>query len=643
MRSVRSLFICVTIYTIGSCVIGGVVDAAQKPTTELALSFHPVYGPVDYETPEKSEYDDCQVKVERSAKNSGWIVVGPNGQVLRRFMDTNGDNVVDRWQYYKHGLEVYRDIDSNFNNKPDQARWLNTAGTRWGLDKNEDRRIDEWKILSAEEASREAVGALVDRDEKTLQALLIDDEDIRTLGIAKDVAQKLRGSVASPGEKLRKVLSGSKVITASTQWMRFDSSGPGLIHASEGKAKQDITVYENAMAIVETDGETGLLELGELVRVGDVWKLTQIPRPLEGNSIQVTVGGILMQPTLPPDSPSSTTVGSGGISEETQKLLKELQKLDTSSPTPSSGTAALARYNSKRADILAKLIKVSKSDEERTQWTKQMVDGIAAAVQSGSFDSGLKRLQEIESSVGKTDPKAPMLPYVTYRRLLAEYTVDLQNASSDKRQKVQEWWLKELEQFATRYPDAEDTPEALLQLAIAEEFAGDFDGARKWYSRLVKEHGGSDAAARAQGAIRRLDLEGKQFAFSATALKGGTLSAASYRGKVLLVLFWSTWCKPCTEDLPQIRALYRQYHGRGFEVIGVNLDSDVSAVEPFLKQHRVDWPQVHQPGGLESEPAQSFGIISLPTMFLVDKKGKVISRGVSVSDLKNLVPELLKK
>ena len=54
------------------------------------------------------------------------------GKILREFVDTNGDNVVDRWSYFKDGVEVYRDIDENFNGKADQHRWLNTAGIALG-------------------------------------------------------------------------------------------------------------------------------------------------------------------------------------------------------------------------------------------------------------------------------------------------------------------------------------------------------------------------------------------------------------------------------------------------------------------------------------------------------------------------------
>ena len=79
---------------------------------------------------------------------------GPRGVILRKFVDTNDDNIVDQWSYYKDGLEVYRDIDSNFNGKADQYRWFHTGGSRWGIDTKEDGTIDYWKSISAEEVTR---------------------------------------------------------------------------------------------------------------------------------------------------------------------------------------------------------------------------------------------------------------------------------------------------------------------------------------------------------------------------------------------------------------------------------------------------------------------------------------------------------
>lgn len=619
------------------------LHAADAPSIELALSFKPAQKDVDYEIPQRSEYDDCTIKVERSKAASGWVVYGPQGQVLRRFIDTNRNNVVDQWRYYQHGLEVYRDTDTNHNNKVDQSRWYNTGGTRHGIDSDEDGVIDTWKRISPEEASRVAVHALVAGDEQALQSVLIDAKDVRALGISAELSKQLLDSVNDADKKMRKLLAGSKGINDKTTWMRFDGSMPGTIPAESGKAKSDVTVYENAMAIVETAGEPVLVQIGELVLVGDAWKLTQIPSVLDGSSVQVTAGGILMQPTLEAVAGAAPTVA--GLSPESQKLVQQLQELDRNSPAPTAGNEqALATYNKNRAELLGKLIETSRSDEEREQWTRQMADSIAAAVQTGTDPKGLERLQSIEQAVEKRNADSDVLPYVTYRRLLAEYSDKIRSATNENAGEIQEWWLKQLEAFADKYPKAEDTPEVLFQLGSSQEFAGNVEVARKWYNRLVSQHGSQTGGLRAAGALRRIDMKGKPFTFSGAGLKGGTITDRDFRGKVLLVLFWSTWCVPCGEDLPVIQAVYKEYHSRGFEVLGINLDATAAPVGPYLAQNNVTWPQSHEEGGLDaSKPALTFGIISLPTMFLVDADGKVVNNAVTADELKTLVPELLKK
>jgi hypothetical protein len=92
-----------------------------------------------------------------------------------------------------------------------------------------------------------------------------------------------------------------------------------------------------------------------------------------------------------------------------------------------------------------------------------------------------------------------------------------------------------------------------------------------------------------------------------------------------------------------IQALYKEHNSKGFEILGVNLDTTPEPVGPYLAEKNISWPQAYEPGGLESAPAVNFGIISLPTMFLVDAKGAVVNNAVSIDDLKTLVPELLKK
>jgi thiol-disulfide isomerase/thioredoxin len=264
-------------------------------------------------------------------------------------------------------------------------------------------------------------------------------------------------------------------------------------------------------------------------------------------------------------------------------------------------------------------------------------------VQTGTYADGLKRLEGIAADIKRKSPESPLLAYVAYRQMLADYSTRLQSAEPEKRQEVQKWWLAALEEYIKEYPEGEDTPDAMLQLAITEEFSGRQKEALEWYQKLAKDEATEGAAARAAGAIRRLDLKGKTLNFAGPGLEGGTVDVAKYRGQAVLVLFWATWCQPCTEDLPQLRALYHQYHDQGFEIVGVNLDTTKDPIPAYLTQNRVTWPQMYAPGGLESPPATNFGIISLPTMFLVDAEGKVVNRSITVEDLKTALPDLLPK
>ena len=82
-----------------------------------------------------------------------------------------------------------------------------------------------------------------------------------------------------------------------------------------------------------------------------------------------------------------------------------------------------------------------------------------------------------------------------------------------------------------------------------------------------------------------------------------------------------------------LRDLLEKHGGTDFAVIGVNLDSNSQAVSSFLSEHKLPWPQVYEDGGLDSRPALEMGILTLPTMILVDREGKVINRNVSASEL----------
>ena len=629
-----------------STVMGNSAWAADPPKVADTMAFVPRQKDVEIETPKPADFAKCKVEVERRGKVNGWVVLGPAGQVLRKFLDTDGVGGIDQWRYFNHGIEVYRDIDTNNNNKVDQCRWLNLGGSRWGVDSNEDGRIDQWKVLSAAEASKEAVRALITGDEAAFQAIMINEDDLKSLGVNAQIAAKLIEAAADPGKKAKAVMAKTKTLSAQSRWTRFDAQMPSLIPVDEEKANADLQVYESAMAIVETHSKFNAVQIGEMIRVGEVWKMTQVPTPIEGE-VMTTSGGILMEPVI---ASTSASPGPAGPSPKVEKILKELQEIETSLMKPGQAPAQVKTLMTKRAGLLKDAIELAESDEEKALLTKQTIDGYALASQMGTFPEGVDALKEIETDIAKRTPKSPLLPYASYRLMQAEYYVNLQAAEDDKEKQadIQKAWLEGLESFVTKYPTSDDADDAMVMLGTHEELQGRGKEAAEWYQKLLKEKPKSAMSPRAQGAVKRLKLNGQVLSLSGPGLEGGVVDVKSLKGQVVLVVFWASEYKVCEDDVPQLRALYQDNKAKGFEIVGVSLDFDKSTALPFVQKNKMNWKHIYQPnaanqtGGLNSPIAESFGIISLPTMFLVDREGKVVNRNATLTDIKSELPNLLK-
>jgi thiol-disulfide isomerase/thioredoxin len=125
----------------------------------------------------------------------------------------------------------------------------------------------------------------------------------------------------------------------------------------------------------------------------------------------------------------------------------------------------------------------------------------------------------------------------------------------------------------------------------------------------------------------------KPFDLSFTAVDGKTVDFAKLRGKVVLLDFWATWCPSCREAIPEVVAIYKKYHDQGFEVVGISLDHDKSAMLNYMDQHGMTWPQYFDGGGWDNQISSSLGVQEIPTMVLFGKDGRPIrSDGRSLDD-----------
>lgn len=109
-------------------------------------------------------------------------------------------------------------------------------------------------------------------------------------------------------------------------------------------------------------------------------------------------------------------------------------------------------------------------------------------------------------------------------------------------------------------------------------------------------------------------------AYRGVSLAGDSVALADQRGKVVLLNVWATWCHPCREEIPELRALHERYRGRGLELIGVSVDAqgNEDGIREFMKEFQMAYPVWHDP---DERVSTRFLVVGVPATFLVDRSG----------------------
>ena len=152
-------------------------------------------------------------------------------------------------------------------------------------------------------------------------------------------------------------------------------------------------------------------------------------------------------------------------------------------------------------------------------------------------------------------------------------------------------------------------------------------------------------APTARGMARRFNLPGNFMEITGTTAEGEPFDWDSYRGKVVLVDFWASWCGPCRSEIPNMKEQLEKYGDKGFEIVGVNLDNTVEQYEQYVQTEGLTWTnlmsQKETERGWDNPLAAHYGITGIPTAILVDQEGKVVSMMARGSQLNLLLDELL--
>ena len=410
-------------------------------------------------------------------------------------------------------------------------------------------------------------------------------------------------------------------------------------------------IYDNVTAVVETDAppatpispaskssgpakgaaagaKHGQLAIGTLIKIGDTWKTFDLPKNLTGDQ-KGAIGGYFFQPPLTGQTEVNLPAPSGNVSPELKKLADDLEQLDKR--LLSAKPADQAKLNATRADLLDKIVSVAAA-EDRGIWIRQYAEAVAAAIQTGAFPDGIRRLESLLTKVSELPDSGELTPYVKFRLLTATYNRDISQPDANF-EKLNNAYQEESKKFVEQYPTSPDAAEAMIQLAINAEFSGKPDEAIGWFKRIATDFSKSDLAPKASGAIRRLESVGKAIPLAGKTLEGKTFDLASLKGKIVLVHYWATWADPCKPDLTTIKALQSKYAKDGFVPVGVNLDNSAKDAMDYVRQEKLAWSQLYDQGGLDGTLASNLGVLTLPTMILIGKDGRVINRSINAGEL----------
>jgi thiol-disulfide isomerase/thioredoxin len=123
---------------------------------------------------------------------------------------------------------------------------------------------------------------------------------------------------------------------------------------------------------------------------------------------------------------------------------------------------------------------------------------------------------------------------------------------------------------------------------------------------------------------------------------GKAVDINSFKGKYVLVDFWASWCGPCRKAIPEIKELYSKYRDSGLEVLSVSVDTDNAAWRKAMSEENMPWPQVLSPD--KNKTMASFMIIGIPTLYLIDREGKIVEKYTGFSaKLKTQLEEAFKQ
>jgi len=220
--------------------------------------------------------------------------------------------------------------------------------------------------------------------------------------------------------------------------------------------------------------------------------------------------------------------------------------------------------------------------------------------------------------------------------------------------KIQQDFVKQSDDYVVSHPKAFIS--ALIIDQMFNQMNPDVAKIKKYYNALDKSLKDTKVGKSIQTKLSKIDKPVAEVApaaagaiavgsvapdFSANTPDGKTVSLKQSLGKVTIVDFWASWCKPCREENPNVVALYNELHAKGLNIIGVSLDKEAAPWKEAIAKDKLAWNQVSNLKWWKEPIAATYGVQSIPATFILDASGKIVAKDLRGAELKAKVNELL--
>jgi peroxiredoxin len=599
-----------------------ILNAQEDDVTDkllTALKFKPFQKDIEYDIPSESEIPQCKISLYENKR--GYIVKNSQNQIIRLFVDKNGDGQLDQWSYYRNGIEVYRDVATSGNGKANQFRWLNLGGTRIGVDLNRDAVIDYWERISIEEVSREVILSVGTRDVERFLRVALSQEELQTLSLGKSLNDSVSKKIAALQNDFAESVKTMN-LGGNLHWYQLNAGFPGTVPAGSGVAS-DLNVYENTIATVGVGKETRQVSIGTIVNIGvNNWRVVDVPKMYDDSVSAYTF--------IPQQS--AVSLGDGQADNEIIKLINEYQQVSAAIGSLPAGQRPA--QHKKSVTLMMQIINLSATEKDRELWVRLMSDEIMEAAQNKEFPAAESYIDQIFKSVVDGD-NSELAAYVRYRQIMTEY-----HASKSPEVQAYTAWMTNLENFVTdkRFAATDTGLDVMMQLAGNHEMSSRTgEEPLMWYEKIVELAGNKQIAAKAKGAIRRLQSVGKAVPFQANDSTGKQFDISAFRGSYVLVCFWDS----NISDIATLSGIKREADRLAelkVKTVGANLDATVEALNATAAKLGLNWTQLFAQGGFDNQLATYWGIQNVPSLILYGKDGKVLRANInSINEVQTII------